>query len=171
MHLSTVRHIHSLVSRVQCSLLSDYGVHIKSRRYGEIIGWKPDRRAYSPSSCVTYDNSSSFPVCRSVCDAADQKYDYVIVTSKALPDLITTSTMLAPLLSSTYTKHFGQPIYALFQNGLNVEQDLYDALVALGEQPNSKIISTSLYTMTNITAPGVVEHLSMTVKPNLFTVL
>ncbi|KAJ3880765.1 ketopantoate reductase PanE/ApbA-domain-containing protein [Lentinula edodes] len=133
----------TVVARSRHALVNDYGVHIKSRRYGEIIGWKPDR------------------LCRSVSDAADQKYDYVIVTSKALPDLITTSTMLAPLLSSTYTKHFGQPIYALFQNGLKVEQDLYDALVALGEQPNSKIISTSLYTMTNITTPGVVEHLSM----------
>ncbi|KAF8830252.1 hypothetical protein HHX47_DHR2000397 [Lentinula edodes] len=133
----------TVVARSSHALVNDYGVHIKSRRYGEIIGWKPDR------------------LCRSVSDAADQKYDYVIVTSKALPDLITTSTMLAPLLSSTYTKHFGQPIYALFQNGLKVEQDLYDALVALGEQPNSKIISTSLYTMTNITTPGVVEHLSM----------
>ncbi|KAJ3850394.1 ketopantoate reductase PanE/ApbA-domain-containing protein [Lentinula lateritia] len=134
----------TVVARSSHALVNNYGVHIKSRRYGEIVGWKPDR------------------LCRSVSDAADQKYDYVIVTSKALPDLITTSTILAPLLSSTYTIRFGQPTYALLQNGLSVEQDLYDALVTLGEQPNSKIISTSLYTMTNITAPGVVEHLSMT---------
>ncbi|KAJ3746527.1 hypothetical protein DFH05DRAFT_1458789 [Lentinula detonsa] len=96
-------------------------------------------------------------VCKSVSEAADQKYDYVIITSKALPDLTPTSIILAPLLSSSYTSNFGQPTYALLQNGLNVEQDLYDALIALDEQP--KIISASVYIMTNITALGAVEHL------------
>ncbi|KAJ4489959.1 ketopantoate reductase PanE/ApbA-domain-containing protein [Lentinula aciculospora] len=132
----------TVVARSNYALINDYGVHIKSRRYGDIPGWKPDR------------------LCKSVSDAANQKYDYVIVTSKALPDIIATSTMLLPLISSSYTERFGQPTYALLQNGLDVEKDLYDSLMALGEKP--KIISTSVYIMTNITAPGEVEHLSMT---------
>ncbi|KAJ3984034.1 ketopantoate reductase PanE/ApbA-domain-containing protein [Lentinula detonsa] len=131
----------TVVARGNYSFINDHGLNIKSRRYGEILGWKPDR------------------LCKSVSEAADQKYDYVIITSKALPDLTPTSIILAPLLSSSYTSNFGQPTYALLQNGLNVEQDLYDALIALDEQP--KIISASVYIMTNITALGAVEHLSM----------
>ncbi|KAJ3757508.1 ketopantoate reductase PanE/ApbA C terminal-domain-containing protein [Lentinula raphanica] len=136
---SGVAHI-TAIARSNYSSIQDGGLSIKSRKYGEISGWKPDR------------------LCRSVSEAADQKYDYVVITSKALPDLVPTSTILAPLLSSDYTNKFSQPIYALLQNGLGVEQDLYNALVALGERP--KIISSSVYIMTNITATDAVEHLS-----------
>ncbi|KAF5350651.1 hypothetical protein D9756_008710 [Leucocoprinus leucothites] len=43
------------------------------------------------------------------------------------------------------------------QNGLNVEKDLYDALMRLGKGP-ANIISTALYIQSNLVSPNVVEH-------------
>lgn len=90
-------------------------------------------------------------------DAADQPYSYVFVTTKAIPEVTKTPDMLRPLLSAPYTDRYPQPTYVLVQNGLNVEKDLYDALVKLGNGSPS-IISTALYIGTNLLAPNVVEH-------------
>lgn len=96
-------------------------------------------------------------VCKSVGSAADAPYDYVILTTKALPDIIKTPTILAPLLTAPYIDKYPQPVYVILQNGLNVEVDLYHAIKALA-QGDPKIIGTSLYIGTNLLAPDVVEH-------------
>lgn len=129
-------------------------------------------------SSSSRSSSSFFPsqndqVCKSVEVAADRPYDYVILTTKvtlspmytpagtnptkAVPDLIKTSAILAPLLSSPYIDKYSQPAYVLLQNGLNVEVDLYHAIKALGKD-EPKIVGTSLYIGTNLLAPDLVDH-------------
>ncbi|KAJ3716473.1 6-phosphogluconate dehydrogenase [Lentinula raphanica] len=127
------------VARSNYDSVNRNGMHIKSAKYGDIPGWRPDR------------------LCKSVANAADTAYDYVILTTKALPDIIKTQTILAPLLTSPYVEKFPQPVYVVLQNGLNVEVDLYHAIKALG-QGEPKIIGTSLYIGTNLLGPDVVEH-------------
>lgn len=89
-------------------------------------------------------------------------------TTKAVPDLMRTPTILAPLLSSPYIDKYSQPAYVLLQNGMNVEVDLYHAIKALGKD-EPKIIGTSLYIGTNLLAPDLVDHNSFVgvFKPSL----
>ncbi|GAW09575.1 6-phosphogluconate dehydrogenase C-terminal domain-like protein [Lentinula edodes] len=127
------------VARSNYDAVNQNGMHFKSSKYGDIPGWRPDR------------------LCKSVGSAADTPYDYVILTTKALPDIIKTPTILAPLLTAPYIEKYPQPAYVILQNGLNVEVDLYHAIKALA-QGEPKIIGTSLYIGTNLLAPDVVEH-------------
>lgn len=80
-----------------------------------------------------------------------------MITTKAIPELIKTSKILAPLLTPEYTDKFAQPTYVLVQNGLNVEPDLYNTIKALGKGEPS-VISSALWIGTNLLAPNVVEH-------------
>lgn len=98
-------------------------------------------------------------VCKSVSEAADRPYSYVVLTTKAVPDLVKTSQILAPLFSKSYTEKFPQPTYVLLQNGVNVEVELYNTLkkeVPSGGEP--RIISCALWIYTNLLAPNVIEH-------------
>lgn len=90
-------------------------------------------------------------------EAADRPYTYVLVTTKAIPELTKTSHVLAPFLSKKYNDRFPQPSYVLMQNGLNVEIELYDSLKVLGKG-EPRIISTGVWINTNLIAPNVVEH-------------
>jgi len=97
----------TVVARGNFSLVKDNGINIESGRLGNHANWKPYR------------------IFASVSEAADRQYAYVVVTTKALPDVYPTSTLLASLLSPAYK--FPQPTYVLAQNGLGVEEDLYEA--------------------------------------------
>ncbi|KAF8651174.1 hypothetical protein AX16_004829 [Volvariella volvacea WC 439] len=129
----------SVVARSNHNAIKEHGIHFKSQKYGEIKGWRPDR------------------VLDSVTSAADQAYSYVVLTTKAIPELNTTPSILAPLLSPPYTEKYPQPTYVLLQNGINVEVDLYHALKKLNQGP-PRIISTSVYIGTNLLEPHMVEH-------------
>jgi 2-dehydropantoate 2-reductase len=94
---------------------------------------------------------------RSVAEAADRPYSYVFVAAKAIPERLTTPSMLNPLLSSPYADMHPQPTYVLLQNGLNVEVDLYHSLMELGKGEPS-IVSTAVWIGTNLLEPNVVEH-------------
>jgi len=115
------------------------GVHFQSAKYGEIKGWKPDR------------------LCNSVAEAADRPYSYVLVTTKAIPELVKTSQILQPLLSPAYLEKFPQPTYVLMQNGLNVEVNLYNTLKA-GGVDKPKILTSAVWIGTNLSAPNFVQH-------------
>ena len=95
-------------------------------------------------------------MCASVADASDRAYDYVVVTTKAIPELARTPALLAPLLAPAYARAHAQPTYVLFQNGLNVERDLHAAVAALGHAP--RIISTAVYISTAMLGANVVRH-------------
>ncbi|PPR00951.1 hypothetical protein CVT24_000258 [Panaeolus cyanescens] len=96
-------------------------------------------------------------VCRSVEEAADQRYDYVVLTTKAIPEVVKTSKIFEPLLRKGYNEHFKQPTYVIMQNGLNVEVDLYNAIKALNKG-EPKIISTAVYIGANMLEANLVEH-------------
>ncbi|KAG5645155.1 hypothetical protein DXG03_006779 [Asterophora parasitica] len=84
-----------------------------SAKYGEITGFRPDR------------------LVRSVAEAADRSYAYVLVTTKAIPERVTTPAILKPLISSPYADKHPQPTYVFLQNGLNIEADLYHNITRL----------------------------------------
>ncbi|THV08024.1 6-phosphogluconate dehydrogenase C-terminal domain-like protein [Dendrothele bispora CBS 962.96] len=129
----------TVVARSNFNEVNDHGMRFESKKYGEINGWKPDR------------------LCRSVAEAADRSYDYVLVATKAVPDIITTPEILEPLLTAPYIDRFPQPTYMLLQNGINVELDLYHAVKKLG-QGEPRIIDSTLYIFCNLLAPDICEH-------------
>ncbi|KAF6751183.1 6-phosphogluconate dehydrogenase [Ephemerocybe angulata] len=129
----------TVVARSNYDIVDREGVHFKSAKYGTINGWQPDR------------------LCRSVAEAADRPYAYVVVATKAIPELIRTPQLLTPLLSGPYAKAYDQPTYVLLQNGLNVEVDLYHAVAALGKGV-PRIVSVAVWIGTNLAGPNIVEH-------------
>lgn len=106
---------------------------------------------------------TNIQVFRSIEEALDRPYSYVILTTKALPEINPTSKLLAPLLSSNYS--YPQPAYLILQNGLNVERDLYDAIKKLGKD-EPKVIGSALWIGTNLLAEDVVEHNDFVCSPH-----
>ncbi|KZT00182.1 6-phosphogluconate dehydrogenase C-terminal domain-like protein [Laetiporus sulphureus 93-53] len=128
------------IARSNCEAVKAHGLNIKSDKFGNFDAFKPDR------------------VCASVAEAADQPYSHVIVTTKAVPELIQTSDLVAPLLTPEYIDRFPIPTFVLMQNGLNVEANLYETLKKLRPVEEPKIIGTALWTMANMRDGNVVEH-------------
>ncbi len=108
-------------------------------------------------------DDSTVLVCSTVSDAADTAYDYVLVVTKCVPEVITTPKLLEPFLRPSYVKAFGQPTYVLLQNGLQIERELHDAIKSIGCTPN--VISVAVFILTNQSSPNVVEH-DQTVSPS-----
>lgn len=134
-------------------------MHFKSKHYGEIKGWRPHRRTISNYVKIIQPNNLNFvcqiTVCKSVEEAADQAYSYIVVTTKALPEMNPTSRILRPFLEPNYSHP--QPTYVLIQNGLGVEKDLYNALIQLNRGV-PRIFNTSLFIYTNLSTDNLVEH-------------
>ncbi|KIY70722.1 6-phosphogluconate dehydrogenase C-terminal domain-like protein [Cylindrobasidium torrendii FP15055 ss-10] len=127
----------SAVARSNFDLIKNQGLHIKSEKFGTKEGWRP-HHLYS-----------------SIGAAAVKRYDYVIVTSKCVPEVLPTSKILEPLLCDVYTSAYGQPTYVLFQNGFDIERELYERLRTVTERPS--VISAALHIFTN-QAGAVVNH-------------
>src|SRR5258708_15109952 len=91
-----------------------------------------DRSEASPlvlgHAILTVSPYSKISVLPSITQALDRPYDYVVVSTKAVPEIIRTPTLLSALLTSPYAGTHPQPTYVLLQNGLNVEKDLYISL-------------------------------------------
>jgi 2-dehydropantoate 2-reductase len=83
---------------------------------------------------------------------------FLFILTKAVPEILPTSELLAPLLTKAYTDNYEQPIYVIMQNGLGVEVDLYNAIKAIGKPEVPKIISTAVYIGTNQKAGNLVAH-------------
>ncbi|EMD37093.1 hypothetical protein CERSUDRAFT_114993 [Gelatoporia subvermispora B] len=130
----------TVVARSNYETVNAQGLNIKSRKYGNHSSWKPDR------------------LFSSVQQASDRPYSYVVLTTKAIPELTRTPTVLAPLLSSPYVDDHPQPAYVIMQNGLGVEADLYKALKELRPVEEPKIIGTAVWIGTGMIGENVVEH-------------
>ncbi|KAG8948118.1 hypothetical protein FRC04_010030 [Tulasnella sp. 424] len=132
---------------------------LKSEQYGEIYGLKPFRGeiavGFVGQSQPARKLDDAFAVTKTVAEAADQAYDYVVITTKALPELYPTSELVAPLLSSDYK--YPQPIYVLMQNGLGVERDLHAALQKKESTRSASIITGSIQIMTNMIGDTIVH--------------
>ncbi|KEP48913.1 ketopantoate reductase PanE/ApbA carboxy-terminal protein [Rhizoctonia solani 123E] len=118
------------IARGNFDKASTKGIDIKSQKHGNILGWKPDR-----GECVT--------------EAADRAYKYVLVTTKALPDINPTSQILAPLLTEEYVKQHPSPTFVILQNGLGVERDLYVA-VKSSWKTEPRVLSAAVYIQANL---------------------
>ena len=116
----------------------------------------------------TLKPSQVFP---KISDALDRPYHYVVLATKAIPELQTTPSLLSPLLSPPYSDAHPQPTYVLLQNGLNVEVALYNALKRLQPQKEPRIISTAVWIGTGLVDKNTVEHnefVRMIVSPLYF---
>lgn len=111
-------------------------------------------------ACAVFLTSPPFrltlrQVIASVAEAADRQYAFVVIATKALPDVLLTSKLLESLLSPSYT--FPQPTYVLLQNGLGVEADLYQSLTQRKPPPLPQIITTAVYCASNLVG-NTMEH-------------
>ncbi|KAF9242314.1 ketopantoate reductase PanE/ApbA-domain-containing protein [Melanogaster broomeanus] len=129
----------TVVARSNYDAVREHGMHIDSKKYGSIPAWRPDR------------------LFNSVAEAADRPYSYVVLTTKAVPEVSKTPSVLAALLSPPYTDSHPQPTYVLLQNGMGVERDLYASIQALG-QGDPRIISTVVWIATNLASKNEVTH-------------
>ncbi|KAI9069939.1 6-phosphogluconate dehydrogenase C-terminal domain-like protein [Trametes sanguinea] len=130
----------TVVARGNYEAVNANGMEFRSRKYGNIQGWRPDRL---------------FP---NIEKALDRPYAYVVLASKAIPEIQRTPALLKPLLTPPYADAHPQPTYVLFQNGLNVEVDLYEALKKLRPDEEPRIISTANWIATGLLEKNVVEH-------------
>ncbi|KAF8128684.1 ketopantoate reductase PanE/ApbA-domain-containing protein [Boletus edulis] len=129
----------TVVARSNYDAVREHGMDIQSKKYGNIPAWRPDR------------------LVKSVTEAADRQYSYVVLTTKALPEIAKTPSVLDALLSSPYTDKHVQPTYVLMQNGLGIERDLYVAIKDLA-QGDPKIISTVVWIGSNLAGKNQVMH-------------
>jgi len=99
-------------------------------------------------------------VAKSVQDAIESglAFSYVLVTTKYLPDIITTAQILQPLLSDSYV-HPVLPTIVLMQNGLGIEEDIYAALKSYPKTLSSPmVISCAVYITASVLDDGSVIH-------------
>jgi len=80
-------------------------------------------------------------VVKSVEEASDTAYAFVIITTKSLPDILPTEAMLKPLIEAGKSKTF-----VLIQNGLGIEEGLYAATRAI----DATILTSVCYISTNL---------------------
>ncbi|KAG8927192.1 hypothetical protein FRC00_002226 [Tulasnella sp. 408] len=143
------------VARSNYQTVCDGKLILKSEQYGEIRGLKPSRGEAVVTFSGFKELSSLSPVVRTVTEAADQAYDYVVIATKAIPELYPTSELVAPLLSPDY-KH-PQPTYVLLQNGLGVERDLHAALQEKESTRSARIITGAIQIMSNLVGDAVMH--------------
>ncbi|KIJ63666.1 hypothetical protein HYDPIDRAFT_92387 [Hydnomerulius pinastri MD-312] len=129
----------TVVARSNYDAVRDHGMLIESGKYGIHPAWRPDR------------------LFKSVAEAADRPYSYVVLTTKAVPEVMKTPSVLAALLSAPYTDKYTQPTYVLLQNGMGVERDLYTSIKGLA-QGDPRIISTVVWIGTNLASKNKVVH-------------
>ncbi|KAI8582067.1 hypothetical protein K450DRAFT_269523 [Umbelopsis ramanniana AG] len=99
-----------------------------------------------------------FSVIKNTSEAAKDEFDYVVVTMKALPDIVDLSQIIRPAITS------GKTTIVLIQNGLGIEQPIADAF------PSNPLLSVVAYIGTSQTSAGNIvmmgdEHLLMSQYP------
>lgn len=99
------------VCRSNYHTLRDDGLEIISHKFGSTQGWKP------------------FRIVKTVDEAADRHYPFVICATKCVPEVIKTSEILAPLISPLLSSN---TVFLLIQNGVGIEDDLREALQSRG---------------------------------------
>ena len=162
----------SSLSSCVSDFVPDEGMTFKSQKYGEIAGWRPDRCRFISWIPIGHHSELRYNiwVCATVTEAANQAYSYVIVATKIVPEVETTPQLLAPLIEEPYLTKFPQPTFVLFQNGISIEKDLYQALKTRRPSEDPHIISASVYIASRLVSKNVAEH-SYFVSPPIFRLL
>ncbi|CAD6574599.1 MAG: hypothetical protein TREMPRED_001182 [Tremellales sp. Tagirdzhanova-0007] len=101
------------VARSNYSLYSTTGATLDTDRFGVIEGWTPHRVVRSQAEALE----------------GDVQYAFCVICTKCLPDILPTAKLVAEGIAS---HRIGA--WSLIQNGLGVEEDLYQA-VKDGETP------------------------------------
>ncbi|KAI9068717.1 2-dehydropantoate 2-reductase [Trametes sanguinea] len=129
------------VCRSNYDALRAEGLDIDSDRFGTHPAWKP------------------FRVVRTVEEAADRHYAYVICAFKCLPEIVTTPALLAPIISRLTTSPSKEPTtFVLLQNGIGIEDDLLEELSKI--DASSVVISGCCWVDTTAVDGGrkIIQH-------------
>ncbi|RDX53518.1 hypothetical protein OH76DRAFT_1399440 [Lentinus brumalis] len=99
------------VCRSNYDVLQEHGLDIESKILGHYTSWKPYRAV------------------RTVEEAADRSYAYIVCAFKCISDITTTPALLSPLLSRlSADPPTSTTTFVLLQNGIGIEDDLLEAL-------------------------------------------
>lgn len=132
------------IARSAYDSIQQDGLTIRSQKFGVIPNWRPHRVLRDPE------------------EATDRNYRLIICTFKCLPDLVPTTTILAPFLvpfcgtSPNEKSKAKPPTVVLIQNGIGIEQPIAEAF------PSIHIISTVAWIGANLISnpnqPTIIEH-------------
>lgn len=131
------------VCRSNYEVVRERGIDIVSAKLGEERAWRPTRVVQSP-------------------DDVEQglTFDYVVCCTKYVPDIRTNSEVLRPFLAQNKSRRPAHlPAVVLLQNGIDIEQDSYEAFVDCTEPMASCIISANTWVPATLTQGGArMEH-------------
>lgn len=145
-HFQPKHNIHtSLIARSNYKAIASHGVKLQTHSFGEYI--------FTPASVfpsVAAAVASSIPGSTEVLDrrpgaAKGPEWDYVVVTTKALPDRTDDSELIAPLVSA-------RTAIVLVQNGVGVEEQYRRRF------PDTPIVSAVTVISAEQIAPGIVRQ-------------
>ncbi|OLY79571.1 hypothetical protein AYI68_g6356 [Smittium mucronatum] len=119
----------SMVCRSNFRTIKDVGFHISSKKYGD-GSFLPDM-VYSSAKDAFED---------------DQKYDYILVCTKSLPNIMNPADVLKGCKFAEGT------VIVLVQNGIGIETYFHDAF------PQNRILSAVAYIDTKQSKDGLIEH-------------
>ncbi|GAA5922441.1 uncharacterized protein JCM15063_003303 [Sporobolomyces koalae] len=125
------------IARSSYEEMNAKGIEIRSDKFGHFHAWKPYR------------------LVKDTAEANDRAYKYIIVTTKALPDILPTASILAPFLESNLNQSVDLedgPTVVLIQNGIGIEHGLQTAY------PQVPIISVVAWIGANLHAGPLVTH-------------
>ncbi|KAF6814208.1 putative 2-dehydropantoate 2-reductase [Colletotrichum plurivorum] len=123
----------SLVARSNYKAINQSGVRLETRSFGD-YSFKP--HAAFPSVQVAASKNQ---------DGAGTRWDFVFVTTKALPDRSDDPAMIAPLISP-------KSCIVLIQNGVGVEEPFRRRF------PKNPIVSAVTVVSAEQTSPGVIRQ-------------
>lgn len=90
--------------------------------------------------------------------ALDRPYAYVVLATKAVPEVISTPAIVAPLLHPAYAELHPQPAYVFMQNGIGVEDDLYTTLIRKFPSQEPRLIGVALWIGIQMVDGNAIEY-------------
>ncbi|GAA5846561.1 hypothetical protein JCM5353_005355 [Sporobolomyces roseus] len=125
------------IARSSYEEMNEKGIEFRSDKFGHHKAWKPYR------------------LCKNAEEANDRSYKYIVVSTKALPDILPTASILAPFLESNLNQSIDLedgPCVVLMQNGIGIEHALQVAY------PQIPLISVVVWIGANLHPGPLVTH-------------
>ncbi|WFD30135.1 2-dehydropantoate 2-reductase [Malassezia sp. CBS 17886] len=111
------------VCRSNYESVREHGIDVDSAKFGVHRGWRPDRVIHEPEQL------------------GNTNIDYVVCTVKCVPDLRYNSETMRPYLEHSRAARPGRlPAVVLIQNGIDIEEEVYQSLVNVREPLASAVI-------------------------------
>ncbi|KAH9934314.1 uncharacterized protein B0H18DRAFT_980920 [Fomitopsis serialis] len=128
------------IARGNYEALKESGFTMINTDTGDVANWRPHR------------------LMSSLDQALDRTYAFVVLATKAIPEVTTTRDVVAPLLGLTYDGAHPQPAFVFMQNGIDVEEDIYVTLSQKVPSQNPRLISTALWVHMHMRDSVTVEY-------------